>query len=356
MTLFPWITCKIPTLSNKPVKLQNQRLRKYSRFKKNSLNIAFYTVIPYKKTMKMPFDTVFLDLKSNKPIGMPTETVYGLAANALSNEAVSRIYELKKRPIFNPLIIHVTDISQAEKYVIFTDDAKKLADVFWPGPLTFVLNKKKNCPISDLASAGLETLAIRSPNHNLAQKILKSIDFPLAAPSANISESISPTKAEHVSSAFPNLTILDGGPCTQGLESTILDLSGKTPSILRPGTITSEKISNILGKDINKVQNKSKTIKSPGQLKRHYAPSIPVRLNAIDIKKGEILLSFGHHNIKTENELNLSVKGNLREAAANLFSYLRQLDSGLHKSIAVMPIPKTGLGIAINDRLTRASF
>lgn len=294
-------------------------------------------------------------LKKGLPIGFPTETVYGLAANALDDKAVAHIYTLKKRPKFNPLIAHVASIEKAEQYVIFTNHARLLAKAFWPGPLTLVLEQKKDSGISTLATAGLSTLAVRQPAHPMALELLQHLDFPLVAPSANPSESISPTSAKDVQEAFTDLYVLDGGPCTVGLESTILDLTTSTPTLLRPGAITIEQLENVL--DTTIMPYKGDKILAPGQMKRHYAPSLPLRLNADSVKPEEALLSFGKHEMKIcREELNLSPTGNLKEAAANLFRYLRQLDNpSKNAGIAVAPIPQEGLGLAINDRLHRAA-
>lgn len=287
-------------------------------------------------------------------IGLPTETVYGLGANALRDEAIAQIYALKKRPQFNPLIAHFASAKHAQEYVQFNQWASQLAAVFWPGPLTLILPQKKNTGLSKLAAAGLDTLAVRVPAHPLAQKILQNVPFPLAAPSANPSCSLSPTTAQHVKTAFPDLFVLEGGPCTVGLESTILDLTGKAPVILRPGFLTESDIHAVLFTDL--AHNTDSTIKAPGQLKRHYAPGIPIRPNITHLDPGEALLSFGPHGLTgAVKEINLSPSGNLQDAAATLFSALAELDTPEHTGIAAMPIPNHGIGLAINDRLKRAS-
>lgn len=293
-------------------------------------------------------------LQKGDLIGLPTETVYGLAANALSDTAVAKIYTLKERPHFNPLIAHFTNAEEVKKYVYFNEWAESLAKAFWPGPLTLILEKKKEGGVSLLATAGLETLAVRAPAHPLAQRLLQGLDFPLVAPSANPSESLSPTTAQHVKNSFPNLLVIDGGPCTVGLESTIVDLTGDKPVILRPGILTKSDIENALGLQLGETCENT-PLKAPGQLKRHYAPSIPLRLNITQVNDGEALLSFGPHHLIAPKEINLSPTADLEEAAANLFSALAELDSPHHKGIAVMPIPKEGIGLAINDRLNRAS-
>lgn len=292
-------------------------------------------------------------LEKNDLIALPTETVYGLAANALCDQAVAKIYALKKRPHFNPLIAHFASMDQAKKYVRFTQEAEVLAKAFWPGPLTLILHKKKNSPLSLLATAGLETLAVRVPAHPLAQKILEGLPFPLVAPSANPSESLSPTTAQHVRAVFPDLFVVDGGPCAVGLESTIVDLTGEKPVILRPGSLTKKDMEKVLSAPFGE-KTKAEVIKAPGQLKRHYAPSTSLRLDIKEIKKGETLLSFGHHGFIAQKEINLSPRGDLQEAAAHFFSALAELDVSGCRGIAVMPIPNEGIGVAINDRLNRA--
>lgn len=299
-------------------------------------------------------ETAQKTLQKDDLIGLPTETVYGLAANALSDIAVAKIYALKERPHFNPLIAHFPNTHEAKKYVHFNEWADHLAKALWPGPLTLILEKKKGSGISLLATAGLETLALRVPAHPLAQQILQGLDFPLVAPSANPSESLSPTTAQHVKTSFPDLPVIDGGPCTVGLESTIVDLTGHKPVILRPGSVGKEHLENVLSLTFAE-QTHGAPIKAPGQLKRHYAPSIPLRLNVTHLKEGEALLSFGLHNLTAHKEINLSLRGNLEEAAANLFSALAELDSPEYKGIAIMPIPTHGIGLAINDRLNRAA-
>lgn len=296
-------------------------------------------------------------LKSGQLVAIPTETVYGLAANALDDQAVARIYELKNRPQFNPLIIHFSELEHVSKHVILSDTALKLAKAFWPGPMTLVLPRKESSEISLLASAGLDTLAVRIPSHPVSLDFLKQAQVPVAAPSANPSQALSPTTAEHVLSAFQNnnklAMILDGGPCEVGLESTIIDLTEVTPVILRPGGITADAISQVIGKTIGSATEASHKPKAPGLLHRHYAPNIPLRLNATEVKANEVLLAFGPNALT--HSLNLSSSGDLTEAAANLFKMLRLLDQPQYQGIAVMPIPNVGIGVAINNRLERAS-
>jgi len=293
-------------------------------------------------------------LRNGDLIGLPTETVYGLAANALSDKAVAKIYTLKERPRFNPLIAHFPNAAEAQKYVHFNEWAKTLSETFWPGPLTLILKKKEDCGISLLATAGLDTLAVRVPAHPIAQLLLQGLEFPLVAPSANPSESLSPTTAQHVKRSFPDLLVVDGGSCTVGLESTIVDLTGNIPVILRPGLLTKNDIEKALLLTLGD-KAESNVIKAPGQLKRHYAPSIPLRLNIKNLHEGEALLSFGPHTFTARKEINLSLTCNLEEAAGNLFAALAELDSSQYKGIAVMPIPNDGIGLAVNDRLNRAS-
>lgn len=311
---------------------------------------------PTKTTLEVSRET----LRGGNLVVIPTETVYGLAANAYEDTAVAKIYALKKRPAFNPLIIHYGSLTEIEKSAFLTPTALQLAEAFWPGPLTLVLRRRPTCPVSLLASAGLETLAVRIPAHPLTQKLLHHTGFPLAAPSANPSEGISPTSPADVVQAFQeyegNLPILEGGPCKVGLESTIVDLTEQnTPRLLRPGFITPENLRSILGVSVLET-DENFPIKAPGQLRRHYAPSLPLRLNVTEVGPTEALLSFGPHTLTgSKTELNLSPTGNLEEAAANFFRFLRLLDSPVYSRIAVLPVPDTSIGLAINDRLRRAA-
>ncbi len=289
-------------------------------------------------------------LRAGELVAFPTETVYGLGANALDDKAVARIYAAKGRPDFNPLITHVVGMEDAFSYGEYDLRAEQLMEVFWPGALTIILPRRKKCALSLLVSAGLDSIALRSPKHSLAQALLKRSGLPIAAPSANRSGRVSPTTAEHVAEELGDKVsmILDGGPSFVGIESTVLDLSGNVPTLLRHGRITREKIEKIIG-TIQMVGDG--TIKSPGMLESHYAPNAQLRLNAASAEKGEVLLAFGD----AEGEMNLSKSGDLTEAAANIFAMLRALDKTGAKRIAVMPIPMEGLGIAINDRLMRAA-
>ena len=284
----------------------------------------------------------------------PTETVYGLGADATNDKAVAEIYALKGRPNFNPLIAHVTGAEMAARYVEITPLAKKLMDLFWPGPLTFVLKRKKDCSVSLLATAGLDTLAVRCPKSKVALDLIATADLPIVAPSANTSGQISPTTAFHVKSDFKEKCpfILDDGACSVGVESTILLATQEPPVLLRYGGLPVEEIESVIGKVIRPNTDPT-TPQSPGQMKSHYAPSIPLRMNASSANEGEALLGFGY---APGAVLNLSEKEDLTEAAANLFSMMHQLDCGKWKGIAVMPVPNRGLGLAINDRLKRASY
>lgn len=290
-------------------------------------------------------------LKKGQVVVMPTETVYGLAADATNDKAIEQIYQIKNRPSFNPLIIHVKDWQQAKNYVEKNEWAEILTNHFWPGPLTLVLKRKASANLSSLATAKLDTVAIRSPCHPVAYELLKQFGKPLAAPSANLSTEISPTSSKEVYLGSHDLFILEGGQCQIGLESTIIDLSGDLPTLLRPGGISLE----ILEQYIGPVQKGlvSKAIKAPGMLKRHYAPKKSLRLNVLTNQEDEGLLGFGLTDLKVE--MNLSPKGDLCEAARNLFHMLRLLDRSPFPKLAVMPIPHEGLGRAINDRLQRAA-
>ena len=293
-------------------------------------------------------------LRAGQPIGLPTETVYGLAADACDDRAVARIFEMKGRPTFNPLIIHVADMAQAEALVEMPPLARRVAARFWPGPLTFVLPRRKDCPISLLASAGLDTLAVRMPAHEVARDILRAFGGPLAAPSANRSGHVSPTLARHVAEELPVALVVDGGACTVGVESTIVGFDGDRPVLLRPGGVAAEDIEAIAGVTLLHPAA-SETVTAPGQLSSHYAPEVPVRLDAHDVREGEALLAFGRPLPGARVTENLSPAGDLAEAAANLFAMLRGLDLPGVSGIAVMAVPETGLGLAINDRLRRAA-
>jgi L-threonylcarbamoyladenylate synthase len=300
-------------------------------------------------------DRAALLLKDGKLVAFPTETVYGLGGNALSDSAVAAIYAAKGRPQFNPLIVHVHSLHDAQAHVTFNDKARALARRFWPGPLTLVLPRRKDCKLSLLVSAGLDSVAIRSPHHEVAQSLLAAAGIPIAAPSANRSGRISPTEAADVQEELGERVamVLDGGQCPVGIESTVVDMVFATPAILRPGSVTREQLEAIIG--TVSVQT-SGDIRAPGMLASHYAPTKPLRLGAHDVRPGEALLAFGPLLPPGAAIVeNLSPGRNLEEAAANLFRMLRRLDASKAQAIAAMPIPNEGLGIAINDRLSRAA-
>ena len=295
-------------------------------------------------------------------VAFPTETVYGLGADATNARAVAQLYEAKGRPSFNPLIAHVCDLAAAKTIARFDKRSLRLAEAFWPGPLTLVLPKANNCLVSDLATAGLDTIAVRVPAHPVARGILRAFKKPVVAPSANLSGHISPTTAAHVLNDLNGRIdlIVDGGPVSVGVESTIVGCFDR-PMLLRPGGVPREEIEDVLGEALMRLPeddvDKSSPL-APGMLASHYAPRTPVRLNARGVEAGEVLLAFGLNTIaaaKASDVMNLSQQGDLVEAAANLFGYLRALDTKGARGIAVMPIPETGLGEAINDRLRRAA-
>ena len=299
-------------------------------------------------------------LTAGRLVALPTETVYGLAADATDPYAVALIYEAKGRPSFNPLIVHIAKPSDAESLCILNDAARKLVSSFWPGPLTLVATRLPNCPIAGLVSAGLPTLAIRCPAHATARAIIEAAGRPLAAPSANRSGHVSPTTADHVLSDLNGRidAVVDAGPTSHGLESTVVDISqpDRDPIVLRPGAITAEELSAVLGQEIGRSFASPDAPTSPGQLESHYAPSARLRLNVSVPDPGEALLAFGESvPAHCAPMRNLSQTGDLVEAAANLFDALRALDAEGCASIAVMPIPGEGLGEAINDRLLRAA-
>lgn len=291
-------------------------------------------------------------------VAMPTETVYGLAADATNDKAVARIFEAKGRPQFNPLIIHVASPDMAKRYVEVSPLAERLIKEFWPGPLTLVLPRKEGSDVSLLVSAGLDTIAVRMPGHDLAQALIQTVDCPLAAPSANRSGTISPTRPDHVSESLGERVdmILDGGPCPVGVESTIVKVAGDTLTLLRPGGIPRDAIKRATGKPVSSIHGK---IEAPGMMTSHYAPDARIRLNAHEQREGEAFLGFGEVEGAGPAALNLSKSGDIAEAAANLFAHLRAADrmAATHglTTIAVAPIPKEGLGEAINDRLARAA-
>jgi L-threonylcarbamoyladenylate synthase len=298
-------------------------------------------------------------------VAFPTETVYGVGADARNGEAVARLYEAKGRPSFNPLIAHVADLDGAHRLARFDRPAERLAAAFWPGPLTLVLPKRADCPVAELATAGLDTIALRVPRHPVAHDILAAFAGPVAAPSANRSGHVSPTTAQHVLADLRGRVelIIDGGPAPVGLESTIVACLAR-PVLLRPGALSRAEIERVLALDdlpgpIATTDDGDAVMLAPGGLASHYAPRSRLRLDAHSVAKGEALLAFGPKEPagagEAEMVLNLSRRGDLIEAAANLFSHLRALDACGASTIAVMPVPQSGLGEAINDRLARAA-
>ncbi len=296
-------------------------------------------------------------LRQGKLVAFPTETVYGLGGDATSDRAVAAIFAAKGRPSFNPLIVHVASVSDAAQFAELSPKAQAVARGFWPGPLTLVLPRRRDCRISLLATAGLDSVAIRVPAHQIAQTLLMMAGLPLAAPSANLSGRLSPTSADHVLADLGDKAefVIDGGACQVGVESTVLSLVNDRPRILRPGAVTAEALAEVLNErvPIETGAEDAAAPRSPGRLLSHYAPSLPVRRDAAAAEPGEALLGFGPAAPK--EALNLSATGDLQEAAANLFAMLRRLDDPRYRAIAVMPVPETGLGIAINDRLRRAA-
>lgn len=291
-------------------------------------------------------------------VAFPTETVYGLGADALSDRAVAAVFAAKGRPQFNPLITHVAETAAAEALAEVPSVAAELARRFWPGPLTLVVERKAGCPVSLLASAGLPSIALRVPDHPLALELIRAAGVPLVAPSANRSGSISPTTPEHVVKSLGGLidAVLDGGATAVGVESTVVSCLGDEPAILRPGGLARHRIEAALGRELRQATGSPDAPASPGQINSHYAPRAPLRLGATTVAEGEALLALGQdvpaHTGAMEN---LSPTGDVNEAAANLFAALHRLDALEPVAIAVMPIPDEGLGEAINDRLRRAA-
>lgn len=298
-------------------------------------------------------------LKNGAAIGLPTETVYGLAADATSGAAIAEIYRLKNRPRFNPLICHVATMGMAQTLGVFNETAAKLAAAFWPGPLTLVVPRAPDCRVDPLASAGLDTIAIRLPAHETARELLTAFGGPLVAPSANPSGRLSPSTAAHVAALLPEIDVLDGGPCPIGLESTIIGCLDETPLWLRAGGLAREEIAAVLGHNLADVPetDEAEAKLAPGRLARHYAPQSRLRLNAETAKANELLIGFGPDAVD-DCFANLSPTADLAEAAAHLFAVLHAADAAAQteaKSLAIMAIPETGLGEAINDRLRRAA-
>jgi L-threonylcarbamoyladenylate synthase len=312
-----------------------------------------------------PEETAAQTLQHGGLVAFPTETVYGLGADATQPEAVARLYQAKGRPAFNPLIAHVADLNAAQAIARFDARSLKLARAFWPGPLTLVVPKTPDCFVVDLATAGLDTIAVRVPSHPLAQRILRAFGKPVVAPSANLSGHVSPTTAAHVQSDLNGRIdlIIDGGPVVVGVESTIIGCFDRA-MMLRPGGLARRDIEDVLGEVLSDAPTDNHPEAphplAPGMLASHYAPRAGVRLNAAHVNENEALLAFGERSLSgiTANTttLNLSARGSLVEAAANLFGHLRALDATGVRTIAVMPIPEEGLGEAINDRLRRAAI
>ena len=302
-------------------------------------------------------------------VAFPTETVYGLGADATNGEAVAKIFAAKGRPSFNPLISHGANLDMLMDEAAFDDRALALADKFWPGPLTMILPKKDGGQISDLACAGLKTVALRVPSHPVALDLIAKAGKPIAAPSANASGTLSPTAPHHVADSLGDAVplILAGGAAQYGLESTVVDLTGTDTVIVRAGALTAEDVASCIDTPVTYELSATDKPRSPGQLLKHYAPNISIRLRAVDVAPNEALLAFGSvkfmgvqgggkaSDLPHDQIRNLSETGDLLEAAANLFAYIRQLDNPKFTGIAVMDIPNTGIGIAINDRLKRAA-
>lgn len=297
-------------------------------------------------------------IKQGGLVSFPTDTVYGLGANVYNAQAVANIFKAKERPLFDPLISHIADIDFLSEYAITDDRAIALAKHFWPGPLTFVLKRKDNNPAIDLACAGLNSIAVRMPNHPVALELIRQSGVPIVAPSANRFKTISPTTAQHVQDSLGDRVdmILDGGACRIGVETTIIDLTGKHIVILRAGGMAREELEAFTGEKIYLSYDNPDLPKAPGQLLKHYAPRMPMRINveANDVKADEFFIGFG--DVKGA-QLNLSPSGDLCEAAANLFAFMREAEThSEYKGIAMSPIPENGLGLAINDRIRRASY
>jgi L-threonylcarbamoyladenylate synthase len=292
-------------------------------------------------------------IRAGHPVAVPTETVYGLAADATSGEAVARIYAAKGRPAFNPLIVHVADLGQADRIAHIGDQARALAERFWPGPLTLVLPLRSSGSIAALATAGLETVAIRMPAHPAMQALIAAADRPLAAPSANASGTISPTRAAHVAASLAGRIdlVIDGGATAHGLESTIAKVDASGVTLLRPGPVTADILAAAIGQPLREPDARD-PLEAPGQLAAHYAPRKPLRLDAVEARAGEWLIGFG----AVPGHVSLSASGDPVEAAARLFDLLHAADAGSAKAIAVAPVPMAGLGAAINDRLRRAAI
>lgn len=300
-------------------------------------------------------DAALSVLRGGGLVAIPTETVYGLAADATNGVAVAEIYAVKGRPDFNPLIIHCSSLAMAEHYAVFSDAARGLGEAYWPGPLTLVLPLREGCGIAPLVTAGLPTVGLRVPKGGV-RAIIEALDRPLAAPSANLSGRLSPTTADHVAGQIGDLIplILDGGACAIGLESTILSLAGEKPVLLRPGGIAVDVLEATLARPVVRAAAGA-AIEAPGMMASHYAPKGMLRLDALRLEGEDGALNFGGSSLIARVSLSLSERGDLHEAAANLFAALAEFDRQDVRRIAVAPIPLTGLGEAINDRLQRAA-
>ena len=295
-------------------------------------------------------------IKNGGLVAFPTETVYGLGANVYNAKAVASIYAAKGRPAFNPLISHIAEKDFLKEYAAVDERVLALADKFWPGPLTFVLNRVEENPALDLACAGLRTITVRMPAHPTALALIKKSGVPIVAPSANRSQTISPTTAFHVADSLGDKVdmILDGGQCRVGVESTIIDITGKNVVLLRAGGVALEDLEEFLGENVLISHGNPDLPTSPGQMLKHYAPSHDFRINALSREDGEFFIGFG---VVKDCDLNLSPSCDLCEAAANLFAYMRLADADKnYDKIAMSPIPETGLGLAINDRIRRAAY
>jgi L-threonylcarbamoyladenylate synthase len=308
------------------------------------------------KTDSQSIEAAARCLKAGGLVAFPTETVYGLGADAGNGEAVARLYAAKDRPSFNPLIAHVANVEAARRLADFDAAAARLAAAFWPGPLTLVLPKRQDCGVADLALAGLDSVALRVPSHPVALALFKAFDGPVVAPSANRSGHVSPTSTAHVLTDLRGRIdmVIDGGACDVGVESTIVACLGE-PTLLRPGGLAREQIERLLEHPLAVPVVAEDAPLAPGMLASHYAPKAKLRLNAAEPRAGEALLAFGRAPDFSGTVFNLSARGDLIEAAANLFSHLRALDASGAKTIAVMSVPHDGLGEAINDRLARAA-
>ena len=306
--------------------------------------------------MKIEINKAIKILTNGGLVIFPTETVYGLGGDATNKFAIKKIYQIKNRPMNNPIICHFKNINDIENNFIFNEKSYDLAKKFWPGPLTIVLEKKKNSKICSILSNNTKYVGCRVPNHSIAHKLLNEINFPLAAPSANLSTKLSSTKISHISKdLLKDVYYLDGGESLYGLESTVISVESDVTKILRLGSITYEQIIKVVPDTI--LNKKNKINLSPGQLSKHYSPNKPIRINVKNVKKEESLLNFGKNNLSSKIiELNLSNSSNLEEAGKNLYNYLHILDNSDCASIAVAPIPNYKLGKTINDRLKRASF